>query len=157
MSAILFKETQGMNGPFMIVGGILLLVFGIIYGLRAKKINRPVAIIIGIVGAFTLLTLFMLQLKTIYYTDHVDYQFGSFFTTTYETIRIDSVAEARVLSYAPMDYGGYGMKGNSETIVCNASGNKGILFTFHHGKSLLLGTQYPDSLIQKLKGYYPLK
>lgn len=147
------------------VGLISVLTIAAIIQYRRSR-NRPgnsygrvTLIIVAVVAAVIIPILATLHLDTKYYPDKVEYRFASVFSrllgSEYDTISLDSVAHTNIITYDPSDYGGWGMKGNEHTVAYNASGNKGILFTFKRGKQLMLGTDQPDSLYHHLKSYYP--
>src|SRR6185312_2394540 len=96
-----------------------------------------------------------LRLDTLYYTDRIEYQFISLFSAKYEVQKMNAVRKATVIVYNPTDYGGWGVKGDAGTRVYNAAGNTGLLLNMYTGKSLLIGTQQPDSLYVHLKDSYP--
>lgn len=145
-----------MTGGAIVVAviAIFLVVFASRRGLMSRMAKVMLVVAIAILG-LTCVILFTLKLETVYYTHHVEYRFASVYGTDFAKVSLDSVTDARVLTYNPTDYGGWGAKGNENTLAVNASGNKGILFTFKSGRKLLIGTQQPDTLYARLKGYYP--
>jgi hypothetical protein len=154
---LLYTEKQHMLGAALIAGlAIVVLVLVLFRMRRTTRLTRILSIAVLIVGAAIVTLLSTLRLETRYYAHAVEYQFGSLFMAPFEVVSLDSVASASVITYDPSDYGGWGVKGNVDTRVYNASGNQGILFTFKSGKRLLLGTQHPDSLKAALRGHYPM-
>ncbi len=147
-----------MTGGWILVVVILILLAVMLPRFRRLGTIQKVAAIITVaLMLFTTAILLTLRLETIYYPSRVEHRFASFFGTDYDTISMDSITNAQILTYNPSDYGGWGAKGSDSTRVYNASGNQGIILTFRSGRKLLLGTHQPNELHEKLERYYPLK
>jgi heme/copper-type cytochrome/quinol oxidase subunit 2 len=167
MDKLLFQEQQYMMGNLFMSGIIVLvLLVGFIQYRRFRKSNatgklyaRTILIFIIVFSVFILPVMATLHLDTRYYTNRVEYRFASvlspLFQTRYDVVSLDSVTRVAIITYDPDDYGGWGMKGNEHTVACNATGNRGVLFTFKRGKQLLLGASATDTLQQLLPAYYP--
>jgi len=57
------------------------------------------------------------------------------------------VAAFAVVTYRPVrDYGGWGIRGTGRRVAYNARGDRGVLFTFDDGATLLVGSQQPEAL-----------
>ena len=157
MHQLIYSESQRMPAGMFILGGIVVLFVVIVFKAKIKtKVARVLSVAALVVACVLFSIMATLRLETKYYTDRLEYQFGSLYMERPEIVSMDTVTSVSIITYNPSDYGGWGMKGNETTRVYNASGDKGILFTFKRGKKLLLGTQQPDVLKTKLTGHYPL-
>ena len=158
MHTLLYTESQPMLGMAIVILIIAALLIFVIYQLKKKtRTARILSVVALVMGGILLSILVTLRLETRYYTNTVEYQFGSVYMAPPEIVSLDSVASVSIITYNPTaDYGGWGVRHNETTKVYNAAGDKGILFTFKRGKKLLLGTQQPDVLKTKLTGHYPL-
>jgi len=156
MDRPLFHETQRMIGMIPLSLLIVAFLVFIIYKMRSgNHLTKILSVILILIGSFITIIIANLKLETCYYSGKGEYQFVSFFRPQYEVISLDSATRIKIVKYMPEDYGGWGIKGNADVRVYNASGNRGIMFTFKSGKSLLLGTHLPDALYAALKGKYP--
>lgn len=154
----MYHETQRMFGGFLLLAIIIPVGLFVMFQFRTQPlISRILSAIVMLVGSFIIVVLCMLRLDTWYYSDRIEYQFVSVFKAKYEVVKAANIRNARIIIYNPEDFGGWGMKGNASTRVYNASGNKGLLLSFYTGKSLLLGTQQPDSLYARIKDKYPFQ
>jgi hypothetical protein len=58
-----------------------------------------------------------------------------------------------VITYRPIiDYGGWGVRFGRKGMAYNVSGNIGLLISRKNGKTILIGTQKPDEMKEKLEG-----
>ncbi len=120
-----------------------------------SSLNRIVAVIVMAVMSCVLIIFSTMKLETVYYPRHADHRFSSIFGAAYNTVSLDSVIAADVVTYNPNEYGGWGEKSANNAKAYTASGNRGIVLLFKSGRKVLLGTQQPDTLYARLKGYYP--
>lgn len=68
------------------------------------------------------------------------------------SIPLVDIATAQVVTYHPIkDYGGWGIRG-FPVAALNARGNRGVLLRLKSGRSLLIGSQAPELLLQSLRG-----
>lgn len=85
--------------------------------------------------------------------DHeIRYRFYPF-QTRFKTILRSDIEKMEVITYRPIiDYGGWGVRFGRKGMAYNVSGNIGLLISRKNGKTILIGTQKPDEMKEKLEG-----
>ena len=74
-------------------------------------------------------------------------------TTRFKTILRSDIEKMEVITYRPIiDYGGWGVRFGRKGMAYNVSGNIGLLISRKNGKTILIGTQKPDEMKEKLEG-----
>lgn len=75
--------------------------------------------------------------------------FGYIPTYRWRMPRAD-ILEAKAVQYNPIrEYGGWGIRGIPVTAL-NARGNLGVMLSLKNGRTMLIGSQRPDLLLQAL-------
>lgn len=75
------------------------------------------------------------------------------FQTRFKTILRSDIEKMEVITYRPIiDYGGWGVRFGRKGMAYNVSGNIGLLISRKNGKTILIGTQKPDEMKEKLEG-----
>lgn len=72
------------------------------------------------------------------------------FHLSFKKIPFTQIRKYEVRTYSPAEYGGWGIRGWSDDMVYNVSGNRGVQLELVNGKRLLIGSQRPEELAEAI-------
>jgi hypothetical protein len=109
------------------------------------------ALCIGIIGFIIILFLAMVKMTTELSADGLRVDFG-WFPIYRVTIPLHRIQGFEATTYHPIrTYGGWGIRGSlQEGGVLSVRGNRGAALLLDNGKTLMVGSQTPDTLVAAL-------
>ena len=95
------------------------------------------------------LFIYLLQLRITVTKDSLNIRF---FPLVNRTIPRNQISAIESVSYRPiMEYGGWGIRGYKDNRAYTAAGKRGVRITLKDGNKILIGSQTPEKLEEKLK------
>jgi len=116
--------------------------------------DADLIVFVGIVVLVTALILFFFSKARLITEVRMDGLFIRFhpFHSTYLRIPLENVLNIQAVTYRPLlDYGGWGIRIGWKKKAYNVSGNRGVMIQLNNGKSILIGSQKPDDLVQAIR------
>jgi hypothetical protein len=111
--------------------------------------NTALAIIAATVGLFVVWFL-KLELVTKVGDDVLEIRFAGLFVR--RVIPLAEIEHFEARTYRPIrDYGGWGVRRGAAGMAYTVSGNRGVELRLADGKSLLVGSQRPEELVQAVQ------
>lgn len=99
--------------------------------------------------AYVLAYALLFRMTTEVDENEIRVHFGYIPTYRWRMPRAD-ILEAKAVQYNPIrEYGGWGIRGIPVTAL-NARGNLGVMLSLKNGRTMLIGSQRPDLLLQAL-------
>ncbi len=111
--------------------------------------DAPWGMFAGLAATMGLLYLLLFRMTTEVDEQEIRVHFG--FIPSYRwRLPIDQIVKALAAEYDPIrEYGGWGIRGIPVRAL-NAHGRLGVLLTLANGRTMLIGSQRPDLLLQAL-------
>lgn len=157
---ILFHESQHFRQVWLwvLIAAISLVV---LYGMFQQLIlgnpfgNNPTSdsglVIMGIIFGFGFpVFLYYMHLVIEVREDGLYYRFVPFHLS-FRKIEFADLMKYQARTYSPIkDYGGWGIRYGQGGAAYNISGNRGVLLMQANGKSIMLGSQRPEELVEAI-------
>lgn len=152
---VLFEEKQRFRQwwiwllfAFLNINSWIAIYFQII--LKTPYGNNPMSnnglIIVAIVMLLFSIFFFCMNLQTKITAESISVKFFPFHRN-FKTYKFEEIKHCHVRKYSPIsEYGGWGLRGLSDNIAFNVSGNYGLQIELKNGKKILIGTRKSEPL-----------
>jgi len=157
----MFKESQKFDQwwlQLMFYSGIGLCIYvsvqQLLYKIPFGNNPAPDGLLIFFILLYLIIFILFQSTRLITEIDDAEIRYRFYpFKTRFTTILRYDIEKMEVITYRPIiDYGGWGVRFGRKGMAYNVSGNIGLLISRKNGKTILIGTQKPDEMKEKLEG-----
>ena len=127
---------------------IIIVEFALIHTIFSAMMSLLVSIVIVSIGFGFIWLFYRMYLLTVIKEDGIQIKFFPF---TDFIIPFNKIKDYKIRQYRPIaEYGGWGIRFNKFGKAYTVSGKIGLQIKLSSGKSILIGTQNPDALLQSV-------
>jgi hypothetical protein len=151
----LFHEEQHFRGTrvlhyFVGASTLLGLGIGVTMMLTAGRGAWPALAIVAFVWGLIFALVIASRMTTVVDAAGVHVRYFPFLRKTF---RFDDIAAFEAMTYDPIEYGGWGVRGWPDRYgwAYNVRGNRGVRLAFRNGHRLMLGSQRADELARAIE------